>query len=125
TGSAQPDLMTTADGRLMLSWISSVPGRRNALRFVSLAPNGRWQSAPRTIAVGEHLMANWADVPHMAATNGGAGGALWVHWLQTAGDGYAADIALSRSTDAGFNWAPPVLVNDDGTETEHGFVSMW
>src|SRR5690606_12925723 len=32
---------------------------------------------------------------------------------------------LSRSTDAGFNWAPPVLVNDDGTETEHGFVSMW
>ena len=47
TGSAQPDLMTTADGRLMLSWISSVPGRRNALRFVSLAPNGRWQSAPR------------------------------------------------------------------------------
>ena len=121
TGSAQPDLLMTADGRLMLSWISSVPGRRNALRFVSLAENGHWQSGPRTVAVGEHLMANWADVPHMAAT----GNVLWMHWLQKSGSGYAADIALTNSTDAGFNWNAPVPVNDDGTQTEHGFVSMW
>ena len=125
TGSAQPDLLMTDDGRLLLSWISSVPGRRNALRFVSLAENGHWQSGPRTIAVGEHLMANWADVPHMAFTNAGGAGTLWVHWLQTSGEGYAADVALTRSTDAGFNWSAPVLVNDDGTATEHGFVSMW
>lgn len=125
TGSAQPDLLMTADGRLMLSWISSVPGRRNALRFVSLAENGHWQSGPRTVAVGEHLMANWADVPHMAFTSADGAGTLWVHWLQKSGDGYAADIALTNSTDAGFNWSAPVLVNDDGTEAEHGFVSMW
>jgi hypothetical protein len=121
-GSAQPDMAMTADGRLLLSWISSLPGRRNALQFVSLAENGRWQSAPRTIAVGESMLANWADTPHIAATGDGA---LWVHWLQRTGDGYAYDVALSRSTDAGFNWSPPVLVNDDGTKTEHGFVAMW
>lgn len=122
TGSAQPDLAMTADGRLLLSWISSLPGRRNALQFVSMAENGRWQSAPRTIAVGESLLANWADTPHIAATPDGA---LWVHWLQRTGDGYAYDVALSRSTDAGFNWSPPLLVNDDGSKTEHGFVAMW
>ncbi len=121
-GSAQPDMAMTADGRLLLSWISSIPGRRNALQFVSLSTNGRWQSAPRTIAVGETLAANWANIPHITATPDGT---LWVHWLQRIGEGYAADIALSRSTDAGFNWSPPVLVNDDGTATEHGFASLW
>ena len=121
TGSAQPDLLVTDDGRLMLSWISSPPGRRHALRFVSMAENGRWQSSPRTIVVGEKLAANWADVPHLAST----GGTLWVHWMQQSGEGHATDIALTRSTDAGFNWSAPVLVNDDGTEAEHGFVSMW
>ena len=30
TGSAQPDLLVTDDGRLMLSWISSPPGRTTA-----------------------------------------------------------------------------------------------
>src|SRR5690606_1807755 len=121
-GSAQPDMAMTADGRLLLSWISSIPGRRNALQFVSLSTNGRWQSAPRTIAVGETLAANWANIPHITTTPDGT---LWVHWLQRIGEGYAADIALSRSTDAGFNWSPPVLVNDDGTATEHGFASLW
>ena len=120
-GSAQPDMLITDDGRLVLSWISSEPGRRNALRTVTLAENGHWQSAPRTVVVGNSLVANWANVPHIAYTPG----VIWIHWLQEAGEGYAADVALSRTTDAGFNWSAPVLVNDDGTATEHGFASMW
>src|SRR5690606_5496027 len=39
-GSAQPDLATTPDGRLMLAWISRVEGRRNALQFVAMGDNG-------------------------------------------------------------------------------------
>ena len=65
-GSAQPDMLVTDDGRLVLSWISSEPGRRNALRTVTLAENGHWQSAPRTVVVGNSLVANWANVPHIA-----------------------------------------------------------
>lgn len=148
TGSAQPDLVATADGRLLLSWINAVPGRRNVLRFVALGDNGVWQSQPRTIVVGNSLIASWADTPHIAAT---ADGALWVHWLQKAragsmssdgmpsegmpsesmpsesmtSDSMTSDIMLSRSTDGGFNWSAPMLVNDDGTATEHGFVSLW
>ncbi len=123
TGSAQPDLVATADGRLLLSWINAVPGRRNVLRFVALDQNGVWQSQPRTIVVGNSLIASWADTPHISAT---ADGALWVHWLQkTPAGGMTSDIMLSRSTDGGFNWSAPMAVNDDGTATEHGFVSLW
>jgi hypothetical protein len=121
-GSAQPDLALTPDGRVLLSWISSLPGRRNALQFVAMADNGHWQSAPRTIAVGNSLMANWANVPHIAQT---ADGALWVQFMQQRGSGHAGDVALSRSTDGGFNWSAPVAVNDDGVEAEHGFAALW
>jgi hypothetical protein len=121
-GSAQPDLALTPDGRVLLSWISSLPGRRNALQFVAMADDGHWQSAPRTIAVGNTLMANWANVPHIAQT---ADGALWVQFMQKHGEGHAGDVALSRSTDGGFNWSAPIAVNDDGVEAEHGFAALW
>jgi len=117
----QPDLLTTSDGRLVLSWINSDPTRRNALRTATLATNGHWQSGPRTVVVGDSLLANWADAPHIAYTPG----VLWVQWLQKAGDGNASTIALSNSSNAGFDWHAPVAVNDDATETEHGFASMW
>lgn len=121
-GSAQPDLAATPDGRLLLSWISRIEGRRNALQFVAMADNGHWQSAPRTIVVGNTLMANWANTPHIAQT---ADGALWVQFMQQRGTGYAGDVALSRSVDGGFNWASPIAVNDDGIEAEHGFAALW
>jgi hypothetical protein len=122
-GSAQPNLVGTDDGRVLLTWINSVPGRRNALRFAALGDNGRWASEARTIVVGDALMANWADIPHIMATPDGA---LWVHWLQKAGGtGYASDISLSRSVDGGFNWAAPVKVNQDEVVAEHGFAALW
>lgn len=121
-GSAQPDLATTPDGRLLLSWISRLEGRRNALQFVAMADDGHWQSAARTVVVGNTLMANWANTPHIAQT---ADGALWIQFMQQRGGGHAGDVALSRSTDGGFNWASPIAVNDDGVEAEHGFAALW
>lgn len=121
-GSAQPDLIATADGRLLLAWISEEAGRRPALLF-STFDGARWTQAARTVAVGTGLFANWADTPHLAAT---ADGAFWVHWLQrspASRDAY--DILLSRSRSNGRSWSPPVLVNDDATASEHGFVSLW
>jgi hypothetical protein len=120
-GAAQPDLVATPDGRLLLSWISNVPGRRNALQFAAWDDAGRRQGAPRTIAVGSTLLANWANTPRIAAT---ADGALWVTWLQKTGDGHAADLMLSRSADGGFNWSAPSRVNQ-ASGGEHGFASLW
>ena len=66
---------------------------------------------------------NWADTPHVALT---ADGALWAHWLRRSANAkYAYDVVLARSGDDGATWSKPVPVNNDGTPTEHGFVSMW
>lgn len=121
-GTAQPDLSRAPDGRLLLSWISEVPGRRPAFQFAEHIPDRGWQTA-RTIAVGNSMFVNWADTPHIVGT---ADRALWAHWLQKSADApYAYDVMLVRSLDHGMNWSAPRKVHDDTTTTEHGFVSMW
>jgi hypothetical protein len=121
-GSAQPDLATVADGRVLLSWINTGGGRRPALQFAEFYPDGHWEG-PRTVAVGNSMFTNWADTPHIAAT---ADRALWAHWLQKSADApYAYDVMLVRSLNHGMNWSAPRRVHDDATKTEHGFVSMW
>ncbi len=123
-GSASPSLAAAPDGRLLLGWINSQRGRRHLFQFSAWSPGqGRWMQAMTTVAVGNAMVANWADVPHLAATPDGA---LWAHWLQRSGDApYAYDVVLTRSRDGGANWAAPVMPHDDGTRSEHGFVSMW
>ncbi len=117
---AQPDLVHAPDGSLLLSWIE--PQKKgHALKFARYA-NGAW-AAPQEIARGDNWFVNWADTPHITQTQDGA---LWAHWLQKSAKAtYAYDVALVRSGDGGATWSTPTLVNDDGTATEHGFVSLW
>lgn len=122
-GAASPDLSLAPGGRLLLSWMSRQPGRRNALQFASWSRDGGWQSQPRTIAVGQSLVANWADVPHLRATPDGA---LWVQWLQAdPGNPSGYHAVLARSRDGGMNWNQITRVNDDGLDVEHGFAALW
>ncbi len=122
-GSSAPDLSVAPDGRLLLSWINRTEGRRNALQFGSYTNKGGWQSQPRTVAVGNSLMVNWADTPHMRGTPDGA---LWMQWLQNDATGPAAyDTVLARSRDGGITWNQITRVNNDGKAAEHGFAAMW
>ncbi|MBB3342797.1 sialidase family protein [Luteimonas sp. RC10] len=123
-GSSAPDLVAGPDGLLVLSWINSRQGRRHAFQYARFDPAAqRWRNAPTTIAIGNRMFVNWADTPHVLPTPDGA---LWAHWLQKRGDApYAYDVVLARSRDGGANWSAPVPAHDDGTATEHGFVSMW
>ena len=118
---AQPDLIVAPDGRLLLSWIEARKGSAHVLMFAAF--DGTAWSAPREIARGDDWFVNWADTPHLVATEDGV---LWAHWLrQSAKAAYAYDVVLSRSAEAGNAWSSPIKVNDDGTPTEHGFVSLW
>ncbi len=120
SAAAQPDLLVLPDGRLLLSWVEPLE-RGHALKFATFAA-GRW-SAPREIARGDDWFVNWADTPHVAATEDGA---LWAHWLRKSADAtYAYDVVLVRSGDGGATWSQPLRVNDDGKAAEHGFVSLW
>jgi hypothetical protein len=123
-GSALPDLALAPDGNLLLAWTNSQPGRRHILQFSRYDPTlARWMHAPTTIAVGNSMFVNWADTPHIMATPDGA---LWVHWLQKSADApYAYDVVVATSRNGGARWSTPLLPHNDGTQTEHGFVSLW
>lgn len=56
-----------------------------------------------------------------------ADGTLWAQWIGPGAKGspHAGDVVLSRSLDDGRTWSQPLIVNTDGTATEHGFASLW
>lgn len=119
-GSGEPNLAVGPDGRVLLSWIETNEGR-HTLRYASLEASGSW-SPSRTIAEGEGWFVNWADFPALAILPDGA---LFAHWLAKSGPStYAYDVQVARSTDDGKTWSRPVVPHRDGTQTEHGFVSM-
>lgn len=121
-GTSAPDLAVAADGRVLLSWLDSQPGRRHLFRFSAWNPAlERWQHAPANIAIGSRMFVNWADTPHIMAS---LDGAIWAHWLQKSGTANDYGIALVRSRD-GANWSAPLVPHAGGTGTEHGFASMW
>ncbi len=120
-GSGQPNLAVSPDGRVHLSWIKRIGENRFLLRYATKEGDG-W-SAPRTIAEGSNWFVNWADFPSMVALPDGS---LAAHWLVKSGHGtYAYDVHITRSFDGGKTWGRPIVPYRDGTQTEHGFVSMF
>jgi len=117
-GALAPWLAPAADG-LMMTWLEPTEAGYR-LRFSHYA--GRYWSEPVTIAEGTGFFANWADVPSVAEAPDGT---LLAHWLEMTGEGtYAYGIRLARSLDRGVTWQSLGFLHDDGTPTEHGFVSM-
>lgn len=120
-GSGEPNLTVGPDGRVYLSWIEPAADSSHALRF-SVLEGDRW-SEPRTVASGRDWFVNWADFPSMAVLPGNR---LAAHWLQKSGRStYAYDVRVAISPDGGVSWTESVVPHTDGTQTEHGFVSMW
>ena len=118
--SREPELTATADGKVILSWVETSGGKGHALRFAVRDAAG-WSEA-RTVAEGENWFVNWADFPSVIAL---ADGSLAAHWLVKSGKStYAYDVHISRSKDGGKTWGKPVVPHTDGTQTEHGFVSL-
>lgn len=120
-GSAQPSLSVSADGRLYFSWLEP-SGDATALRFAVWQGEG-W-SDPKTVSQGSDWIANWADIPSVAAWDENRRAA---HWLRRAGDDshpHAGDIYLSFSDDDGLSWSAGRKMHDDETLAEHGFASL-
>lgn len=122
-GAAQPDLVATSDGSLLLSWVEPVGDSGHRLRFSRLAEGEATWAAPRTIAEGPGWFVNWADTPHVFALPDGS---LWAHWLRSTGPArmdYGID--LVRSADGGATWSAPTLVPPTAKQGDNGFVTFW
>ncbi len=120
-GSLAPNLFAADDGRVFLSWIDRLDAGRHALRF-SVKEGEGW-SPPMNIAEGPGWFVNWADFPSLIALPDGS---LAAHWLVKSGSGtYAYDVNVTRSSDGGKTWSEPLVPHRDGTQTEHGFVSLF
>ncbi len=121
-GSAAPNLSMDSEGRVLLSWIEPGHQGRDRLRFSVLEPGGVEWSSPETVAEGADWFVNWADFPSLIPLPAGR---LAAHWLAKIGpDTYAYGVNVALSDDGGRSWNDPVTPHSDGTETEHGFVSM-
>ena len=117
--SAQPQLSVSARG-VLLSWVER-EGARATLKFSERTPT-QWSPA-RVVASGDDWFVNWADVPSVMRL---ADGMLVSHWLQKSGPGtYAYDVRLSVSKDDGLTWSASFAPHSDGTQTEHGFASLF
>jgi hypothetical protein len=74
--SREPDLTTTPDGRVILSWVEKLNDKKYALRTATLNQDG-WSEA-RTVSEGENWFINWADFPSVVGLKVGT---LAAHWL--------------------------------------------
>lgn len=118
--SREPELNTTHDGRIILSWVEKSGEKRYALR--ASIRDGKGWSAVSTVAQGDNWFVNWADFPSAIALRDGA---LAAHWLVKSGNStYAYDVNVARSNDGGKTWSKPIVPHLDNTQTEHGFVSL-
>jgi len=119
-GSQYPHLAGGDHVPIVLSWLQAQPGGGVALQHATWR-DGTW-SSPATVATGTDWFVNWADFPSVVPITA----TTWLaHWLeQRPGSVYSYDVRLSGSTDGGRHWSQPASPHDDGTPTEHGFVSI-
>ncbi len=114
---AEPFLFTDSKNHVYLSWIEK-QDTINYFKFSRLE-NNQW-TEPTKIASGSSWFVNWADYPMLAVNNNN----FLAHYLERSGTStYAYDVALVKSLD-GNDWSKPFLLNTDGKQAEHGFVTI-
>lgn len=117
-GALAPNLHAGASG-VIASWLEPTGGghRLRVARWRA----GAW-TAPATVAEDARIVASWADVPAVAEAGDGL---LIATWAESSGAAaHAYDAVAARSQDGGASWTRLGRLHDDGTQTEHGFVSL-
>jgi hypothetical protein len=117
--STEPQVTMQGD-RVILSWLE-VAGKRATLKFAERSASG-W-SAAQTVTSSDNFFINEYDVPSVKALPDGT---LAAYWIENNGSEPDATIVrLSWSKDKGHTWSRGVSPHHDGTETEHGFASLF
>lgn len=104
---------------IVLSWLEP-EGEAHVLKYARFE-SGAWGPVER-LASSANWFINWADFPSVVPIDDD----VWAaHWLVARGSGFAYDVVTVVSADAGRTWSEPQALNDDGTDTEHGFATLF
>lgn len=116
---AEPNLFTSANGMVYLSWVEK-KGKESSLQFSTLV-NEKW-SQPIVISSGNNWFVNWADYPVVSSDTSGH---MLAHFLEKSDTArFTYDIKLMASADTGETWSNPKTLHDDGKKAEHGFATI-
>ncbi|MFU8812604.1 MAG: hypothetical protein ACNA78_06520 [Balneolaceae bacterium] len=119
TGTRYPALHAHKDGRITMSWLMSIEERLFAMQTTSYK-DGRWTPV-RTVQMADDFFVNWADFPSAVSYQDELVAAHWLKKIE--GGPYAYDVQIAFPADERY-WQDPITPHNDGTPTEHGFVSM-
>ena len=120
TGTSRAAQLAVDGERVVLSWLEFA-NLQASLWFAERTPEG-W-SAPQMVVQGDDLVDNAADVPSVHPIGDDALVAQWLHGDYA--DPEAYELALAWSDDMGQTWSPPTHPHHDGTDTQHGFASLF
>lgn len=117
--SAEPNLVSGADGNLYMSWVEK--NEETAVLKYSKWENSQWTKS-EVIAEGNDWFVNWADYPALAVNKAGD---MVAHYLQMSDTGsYTYDIKVVAKKSGANNWSAPIKLHRDSVNAEHGFVSI-
>jgi len=122
-GSVWP-VVSSAGGDIVLSWQEKDDGDSWFVKTATMTEAG-WSSA-HSVAQSKpdaRFFVNWAD---FASVRPVGDGVLSAHWLVRGPEGgYDYGVRVATSTNGGETWTEPWTPHEDGTRTEHGFVSKF
>lgn len=119
SGSRYPYLTTDEDGKVFMSWLMKIDEEMVALQYSSF--EGKNWGEVQTVRIDHNFFINWADFPSIVTKEGVP---VAMHWLRKIEGGpYAYNVQIAFQGPDG-RWDQIITPHEDGTATEHGFVSM-
>jgi len=117
SNSSLPRLFSNGN-EILMSWVEK-KDTLTVLKYSSFSDDS-WKASEEIIS-GNDWFVNWADYPAIAENNGN----ILTNILQKSADGtYTYDVKLNLFSKEKKEWKNNFLLNLDGKESEHGFVSM-
>lgn len=115
--SSLPKLFGT-ENELFMSWVEEKDSI--SVLYFSTLENGKW-TPPFEVNSGNDWFINWADFPAIAENNGNI---LVSHLQKSADDKYTYNVKINLFSAETQSWKKDILLHNDGTASEHGFVSV-
>jgi peroxiredoxin len=112
--------LTSSGSEVLASWVEPAGGDLHRIRFARFDATARSWTEASTVAEGADVLANSVELPTAVRSSGGT---LLLTFLRSGTADEASSIQLATSED-GFHWRERGPIHDDGTDTEHGHVSL-